>query len=177
MHETEPNLHYFYWRWDVYKRDDYEPVKIYGKPREILASRYHWFILTVWPEPKLLAGKPVVDFFEITKLLGNRILAFHTPLAISESSLVHFGELQELSAIESFLFYYLYLPFLRKEARKRARANLRGARGYISKLVQTSPPENYLLDFGKIKAYFVVSDRAPSPSTLPQEISSLLWPA
>src|SRR5687767_6641656 len=65
------NVNYFYWNEEPLRKDDWEPVAKDGaKYGDVILSRYHFDLLTIWTNSVMMNNKPKVGFS----------YAFHTPL-------------------------------------------------------------------------------------------------
>lgn len=62
-------IHSFYWKWDVYKKHDYEPVA-FSKDDKCCLTRLHNHGIVIWQNFTEEHGKPVAYFFS----------GFHTPI-------------------------------------------------------------------------------------------------
>jgi len=122
-------IHYFYWRWDLYKKDDYEPVKVHSE-KGIVLTRVHWHGLVLWVSPKLDRGKPLVGFAP----------GVHTPLVVSENWDIYIIGGEDLSsfnwtALQLFLSYLLGV-FSRNPPKE--------FHEYGNLIVRETPAEEYL---------------------------------
>jgi len=124
-------VHYFYWRLDLYKLDDYEPVKVHEEGEELsVLTRLHWRGLVLWSSPELRRGRPLVDF----------AWGIHTPAVVSRDLGFHLiGDLDELPLADRFaiqFFLNAVLPLARP-------APPREFSGYADLLVREPPPPKY----------------------------------
>jgi|APSaa5957512535_1039671.scaffolds.fasta_scaffold27685_2 hypothetical protein len=71
------DVHYFYWPYEFtasknpIKSNDVEPVKV---QKNIVLSRFHYYGLTIWINPKMDGNLPIISF------TGN----WHSPIAIHD---------------------------------------------------------------------------------------------
>ena len=73
VEKDKPSVHYFYWKWDLYKPEDYEPIMLISSSnQEIIVSRYHWIFTMVWNNVAKIKDKAVADF----------IAGIHTPIIL-----------------------------------------------------------------------------------------------
>jgi hypothetical protein len=153
-------VHYFYFKWDVYKRHDYEPIKIF---KEKVFSRYHWNILTIWLDVDIRKGKPVVNFAK----------GVHTPFVLSYGYTHRYVELEDIP-IEERAKNTLYLALFRLLLEKNLPSGI-DFRGYYNKIEKRKPPDKYLFDFKKMKAALIIGRRFPLPDDVPPKIAERLW--
>jgi hypothetical protein len=63
VEKDKPSVHYFYWKWVLYKPEDYEPIMLLSSSdQEIIVSRYHWIFTMVWNNVVKIKDKAVADF-------------------------------------------------------------------------------------------------------------------
>ena len=122
----EQRIHYFYWSWDVYKKDDYEPVKVHG---EAVLSRVHWRGLVIWGSPLTKEGKPLVKF----------VPGVHTPIVVSEDRQKRILRLREISSYD-WTALQLFLAYIDLLAEKLPNKLY----DYSDLIVAEKPPEEYL---------------------------------
>jgi hypothetical protein len=71
--KDKPSVHYFYWKRDLYRPEDYEPIMLISSSnQEIIVSRYHWIFTMVWNNVAKIKDKAVADF----------IAGIHTPIIL-----------------------------------------------------------------------------------------------
>ena len=121
----EQRIHYFYWRWDVYKKDDYEPVKVHG---EAVLSRVHWRGLVIWGSPLTKEGKPLVKF----------VPGVHTPIVVSEDRQKRILKLREISSYDwtALQLFLAYIDLLAEGLPKKIY-------DYSDLIVTEQPPKEY----------------------------------
>ena len=156
-------IEYFYWRWDAYKPFDYEPVMICGENNEnVVISRFHWKIATVWFNAVLSDKKPKTTF----------VKAVHTPLIQSskyDRSLVL--KLENKSLYERLEIDCLSSIF-EGQIKKGNKLFDGNSVSYSDILVQESVPEKYRFVLGKIDSMVIIGDF--SPNILPPQLKKLI---
>ena len=152
-------IHYFYWKTDLYKLFDYEPVTLLDG---LLCTRYHWRGLVLWTDP-IVREKPLMTF----------ALGVHTPLAYSRSWLVWVAyRLKDLTPAEKIWlgFYLSALNALLQGVLKLPREEDE-FHGYMDKAVEGEVPEQYRFKPSEWAFLIVVG---PLPEKLPREIRERL---
>jgi len=73
---------YFYFPWDGFRRDDYEPIIIlsFGDQEKAIISRYHWNLMTFWTDLQIYNNKAKISF----------VTPWHIPIAHCTSYETHF---------------------------------------------------------------------------------------
>ena len=159
---------------DLYKFNDYEPVRVYETPRILVASRYHWSVLTLWTQPLLSEGKPVVSFFFGT----------HTPIICSsKKSRMNVLQLKDepLTVDEDYWLKTVDLPLLKKMKQKSLVREVSRKTGYGDILATeeestSAVSEKYIFDISRMKIAVIIGP-PPKPSDFPTEISTEIWPS
>ncbi|MGA2386907.1 MAG: hypothetical protein ABSG33_10275 [Candidatus Bathyarchaeia archaeon] len=163
VHEQN-NIHYFYWRWDLYKKLDYEPVFVYSNgKRKTVISRFHWNLATVWTQPVEEDGLPIVDF----------VGGVHTPIVMSQSIDIRYFEIApDISTLERLKIIELYVPTF-----KAVLTSVKfGARqSYEHLIVAGGVPPKFVFDLNKVK-YCLSIGTLPEPDDLPPVLRNKLWP-
>ena len=150
-------VHYFYWRADLYKPFDYEPVTLLDG---LLCTRYHWRGLVLWTDP-VVEGKPLMTF----------ALGVHTPLVYSRSWLVWVVYCaRDLTLAERFWLGF-YLSVFNALLQGVLRLPRGGFHGYMDKAVEGEVPEQYRLKPSEWSFLIVVG---PLPERLPREVAERL---
>jgi hypothetical protein len=148
--------HYFYWKTDLYKPFDCEPVTLLDG---LLCTR--WRGLALWTDP-VARGKPLMTF----------ALGVHTPLAYSRSWLVWVAYcLRDLAPVERFWlgFYLSIFNALLQGVLKLPREE--EFHGYMDKAVEGEVPERYRL---KPSEWAFLTVVGPFPEKLPREVRERL---
>jgi hypothetical protein len=151
-------IHYFYWKTDLYKLFDYEPVTLLDG---LLCTRYHWRGLVLWTDP-IVRGKPLMTFAP----------GVHTPLVYSKSWFVEMVYcLKDITHAERFWlgFYLSIFNALLQEVLKLPRED--EFHGYMDKAVEGEVPEQYRFKPSEWAFLIVVG---PFPGKLPREIRERL---
>lgn len=165
--------HYFYWRLDLYKFNDFEPVRVYRTPESVIVvSRYHWHVLVVWTEPALHEGKPTVGFTR----------GVHTPIVCcTRKPRLNVVQLKDepLDTEEDYWLRTVELPFIKQMKGRSYRIRPSRMVGYSDKLVDEDESAaavtgDYLLDVSKMKVA-VVMGKMPLPEDTGPEIRDALY--
>lgn len=103
-----------------------------------MSSRYHWHVLTVWTDPIIDRGKPVVDFSFGT----------HTPIVLTKKGNLHVVEFEELESDERYWLHVVYIPILNELLKGKRKLKSQPNRGYSNKIVsgdeaEKSVPKDY----------------------------------
>jgi len=153
-------VHYFYWKTDLYKPFDYEPVT---ELEGVLCTRFHWRGLVLWTDP-VVKGKPLMTF----------ALGVHTPLVYSKSWLVYVMYcLRDLTPLEKFWLGF-YLNIFNALLQGVLKLPKEGEfHGYMDRAVQGEVPERYKLKPSEW-AFLLVVGSFPHPEKLPSEIAKRL---
>lgn len=163
MHVQNGN-HYFYWKWDLYKPFDYEPVSIhtYSTGKTVL-SRFHWHCATIWTEPLDEDDKPAVRF---TK-------AIHTPVVKSKSYDYRYIEIEPtLPLKERIEIVSLYIPVFDKLLK--GVSFKKSGKSYEEIMQDGRVPKQYLFEISKIKTAIVIG-KFPKPEDLPETLKKKIW--
>jgi len=163
--DPETNTHYFFWLSDGYKLLDYEPIQVREvSGRKILVSRAHYSSLTIWLDPLIINGKPVIRFCDIV----------HTPICLSRSK-IHFGEIRKLAGIDKLRLELIVVPFFMEQIDDRL-IDPRKISGYSDRIVHGKPPKRFEFKVEDSRSYFAIGREPPVPGNLPSDIRALLWP-
>ncbi|WP_288005046.1 hypothetical protein [Thermofilum sp.] len=146
-------IHYFYWRLDLYKPFDYEPVTLLDG---FLCSRYHWKGLVLWTEP-VARDKPLMTF----------ALGVHTPLVYSRKWQVFVVYcLPELTLSENFWLGFYLTIFNALLSGVIKLPNDKVFHGYMDKAVEGEVPEEYRFRLKEWTFLIIVgslTEKLPSP--------------
>ena len=164
--------HYFYWRFDLYKLNDYEPIRVYDSPVLLAASRYHWHVLVLWVEPTLHQEKPIVNFF----------WGVHTPVVSCRRKpklIVLQIKDEPLESDEEYWLKTVDLPILKKLRRMGYEMDLSKISGYSDKLVSEEESYSvvtgkYIFDLSKMRVAVIVGNM-PKESNLPPDLRAAIY--
>lgn len=120
------DVHYFYWPYEFTaskqfpKPNDVEPIK---KKDSIFLSRYHYYGLTVWLDPKIHESKAVCFFAS----------HWHTPIILNNKKTIKTVKLRKYEEIELIerIKYWLGKWYFEVQIKK---AKLKNPREYKSKI-------------------------------------------
>jgi len=156
--QDDREVHYFYWKTDLYKPFDYEPVT---ELEGVICTRYHWRGLVLWTNP-VVKGKPLMTF----------ALGVHTPLVYSKSWLVYLVYcLKDLTPEEKFWlgFYVNIFNSLLEGILKLPEEEK--FHGYLHKVARGEVPQRYKLKLSDWAFLIVVGSY---PEKLPRETAERL---
>jgi len=147
---VQEGVHYFYWRLDLYRPFDYEPVKTCNDSEGLhVVTRYHWKGTVIWTSPKLKEGKPVLDFYQ----------GPHTPLIITEKGwFALVCNFEELTLIEKKMLFHCYLPIIAGMLEGTIDTSIEQTHGYCDKIVHSAVPDKYVFFPNSWKFLIIVGE-------------------
>lgn len=146
VEKSKPSVHYFYWKWDLYKPEDYEPIMlISSSDQEIIVSRYHWIFTMVWNNVIKIKDKAVADF----------IVGVHTPIILCHKTIVLIMfDIRDLD-LRNQLYLYIILRILKDKYEGLKGVSEKEIKGYLDKItIVDSVEEKYR--FGKETKYIIL---------------------
>ena len=152
--EIGAQIHSFYWKKEIHKNDDYEPVAILPAKRCGL-SRYHFRGLIVWKDYVSINNKPVASF----------AMGWHTPILCSEHKATYSRPPSFLDNLK--LIGYL-LPKIRHMGLNIEKYELRG---YNENIVDEKVPVQRRFRWLDLNYYVLVAPE-PTLDQLPHKIST-----
>ena len=154
-------IEYFDWRWDAYKPFDYEPVMIHRENNEnLVLSRFHWKVATVWFNAVLSNNKPKATFVD----------AVHTPLILS-SKYDHFLIINNKRLFERMEIECLYSIF-GTQLEQGNKLFERESASYGDILTRESVPKRYGFILDKIDSMVIIGEF--SPTLLPPQLKKII---
>jgi hypothetical protein len=126
VEKNKPSVHYFYWKWDLYKPEDYEPIMlISSSDQEIIVSRYHWIFTMVWNNVVKIKDKAVVDF----------IAGVHTPIILChKTNVLIMFDIRNFD-LENQLVLDFILRILKRKYGKLKLVLEKDIKGYLDKIL------------------------------------------
>ena len=146
VEKSKPSVHYFYWKWDLYKPEDYEPIMLLSSSdQEIIVSRYHWIFTMVWNNVIKIKDKAVADF----------IVGVHTPIILCYKTIVLIMfDIRDLD-LRNQLYLYIILRILKDKYEGLKGVSEKEIKGYLDKItIVDSVEEKY--KFGKETKYIIL---------------------
>jgi len=146
VEKSKPSVHYFYWKWDLYKPEDYEPIMLLSSSdQEIIVSRYHWIFTMVWNNVIKIKDKAVADF----------IVGVHTPIILCYKTIVLIMfDIRDLD-LRNQLYLYIILRILKDKYEGLKGVSEKEIKGYLDKItIVDSVEEKYR--FGKETKYIIL---------------------
>ena len=146
VEKSKPSVHYFYWKWDLYKPEDYEPIMLLSSSdQEIIVSRYHWIFTMVWNNVIKIKDKAVADF----------IVGVHTPIILCYKTIVFIMfDIRDLD-LRNQLYLYIILRILKDKYEGLKGVSEKEIKGYLDKItIVDSVEEKYR--FGKETKYIIL---------------------
>jgi hypothetical protein len=146
VEKSKPSVHYFYWKWDLYKPEDYEPIMLLSSSdQEIIVSRYHWIFTMVWNNVIKIKDKAVADF----------IAGVHTPIILCYKTIVLIMfDIRDLD-LRNQLYLYIILRILKDKYEGLKGVSEKEIKGYLDKItIVDSVEEKY--KFGKETKYIIL---------------------
>jgi hypothetical protein len=146
VEKRKPSVHYFYWKWDLYKPEDYEPIMLLSSSdQEIIVSRYHWIFTMVWNNVIKIKDKAVADF----------IVGVHTPIILCYKTIVFIMfDIRDLD-LRNQLYLYIILRILKDKYEGLKGVSEKEIKGYLDKItIVDSVEEKYR--FGKETKYIIL---------------------
>jgi hypothetical protein len=125
VEKDKPSVHYFYWKWVLYKPEDYEPIMLLSSSdQEIIVSRYHWIFTMVWNNVVKIKDKAVADF----------IAGVHTPIIIChKTNVLIMFDIRDFD-LESQLVLDFILRILKRKYGRLKGVSEKDIKGYLDKI-------------------------------------------
>jgi hypothetical protein len=146
VEKNKPSVHYFYWKWDLYKPEDYEPIMlIFNSDQEIIVSRYHWIFTMVWNNVIKIKDKAVADF----------IAGVHTPIILChKTNVLIMFDIRDFD-LENQLVLDFILRILKRKYGKLKLVSEKEIKGYLDKITIVDRIEEKYR-FGKEGMYIIL---------------------
>lgn len=134
--------HSFYWKSDLYKKDDYEPVAV-SKNDNCCLTRLHYHGIVIWKGLIKRKGRPVVYFRK----------GFHTPVVCTRRSYISY--VKPTDVLDRLVLTGYLVPKVKSMWARRERRY--DTTGYSEKVVNEDVPEDSRFTWNHISYWLLVS--------------------